>query len=193
MSEFQTISRVYQRTKTSPSSEELAMSPRNLHRLLLATAAPAVLLLFLSACDDPTQPSSRPPVLAAAVVTNERTQWIDIAPRLCNGEAIPITGTIHEVISLTETGTGVLKQVMHFRLFAKGTSPTTGEMFIVNHVGVIVFPDVRDLSEGTGEIIAKLIGQSSGVIELFRVKYHLIYDAAGRVTAYFDEFEIVCL
>ena len=69
-------------------------------RPLLPTALLAGALV-LGCAGDPTQPSSDPGAPNSAVVFNERTESIDVLVNSCTGEEIPLTGTIHQVVSIT--------------------------------------------------------------------------------------------
>jgi hypothetical protein len=149
--------------------------------------------LVLGCAGDPTQPSSDPGTPNAAVVVNERTQTIDTLVNDCTGEEIPLTGTIHQVISVTETGTGVFHLVIRSNWHAVGTSPTTGASFVFNNVEVSIFPDIENsFFEGTDEFTSLFIGKGGAPNAVLRFKYHLTINANGTVTSSFEDFTISC-
>jgi hypothetical protein len=158
--------------------------------------APAALagVLVLACVTDPTQPSSPHETLSAAVVTNERTHVIDLElVNACTGEAIPLTGTIHDLISVTETGTGVFKLVIHSNWHLVGTSPTTGESVVFNNAEVSIFPDVNfSFFEGTDEFTSRFISKGAAPNAVLRFKYHLTFNANGTPTSSFEDFTLRC-
>jgi hypothetical protein len=151
-------------------------------------------VLVLACATDPTQPSSRHEALSAVVVTNERTHVIDLELlNLCTGEAIPLTGTIHELISVTETGTGVVKLVIQTNWHLVGTGPTTGASFVFNDAEVSIFPDVNfSFFEGTDEFTSMFIGKGAAPNAVLRFKYHLTFNANGTPTSSFEDFTLRC-
>lgn len=158
---------------------------------LFAVLATGVLLLGCTA--EPTAVSSlQADGPHAAVVTNERTSFIDMdAISLCTGEVFPTTGTVHEVVSVTETATGVVRIVAHLQIHAVGTSPT-GASLLIKTVATDVFPDVSFPPEGTTQIAASIIAKGSAPNEVNHLKYHLTLNANGTVTVTFDELTTRC-
>jgi hypothetical protein len=168
------------------------------HLLPSARSNPSLLLtallagaLGLGCADEPTQPSDQQPMQrAGAVVAQNRIHVVDAIYNTCTGEEIPTTGFIHETFTVTETATGIIHLVAHVNVHAVGTSPTTGETFVVEDVFNATFPDASDLREGNDQIILQLISKGSSPNQLtFRVKYHLTFNANGTITSSFDEVQ----
>ena len=160
-----------------------------------SSSVPAALaaVLVLGCASDPTEPSSLAGEPKAAVVVNQRTHLIAELVNACTDEVIPLTGTIHEVISVTETGTGVFHLVIHSNWHAVGTSPTTGVSFVFNDLAVSVFPDFENnFFEGTDEFTSKFVTKGGGPNAVLRFKYHLTLNANGTVTSSFEDFSITC-
>ncbi len=160
-------------------------------KLLLLLTALLAGALGLGCADEPTQPSSqRTTQRAAAVVAQDRIHVVDAIYNTCTGEEIPTTGFIHETFTETETATGIIHLVAHVNVHAVGTSPSTGETFVVQDVFNATFPDAADLREGNDQIILQLISKGSSPNQLaFRVKYHLTFNANGTITSSFDEVQ----
>jgi hypothetical protein len=160
-----------------------------------SSIAPAALAgaLMLGCASDPTQPSSFVGVPNAAVVSNTRTQTINELINYCTGEEIPLTGSIHEVISITETGTGHFHVVVHSNWHAVGTSPTTGESLVFHDVATSIFPDIENnFFEGTDEFVSRFITKGGAPNAVLRFKYHLTINANGTITSSFEDFTIRC-
>jgi hypothetical protein len=165
-----------------------------MHRFLLQASALAGAFL-LGCTGETTEPSLSAPGVATAgvVVVNEHTHFIDeVLVSSCTGEEIPTTGTVHEVLSITETGPGVVKIVAHLQVHARGTSPTTGASLRIHRILVETFPDVSVPAEGTTEDVLTVIAKGSAPNERIRFKYHLTINANGTVTSSFEEFTITC-
>jgi len=164
--------------------------------MLRSSIVPAALAgaLVLGCASDPTQPSSHVRAPNAAVVSNARTQTINVPlVNICTGEAIPLTGTIHEVISVTETGTGVVHVVVHTNWHMVGTSLTTGQSVVFNDIAISIFPDINNnFFEGTDEFISKFISKGGAPNAVLRFKYHLTINANGTFTSSFEDFTIGC-
>ena len=147
--------------------------------LLLAGA------LGLGCADEPTQPSYQP---NASIVAQDRRSVVDAIYSTCSGEEIPTTGFIHETFTATETATGIIHLLAHVNVHVVGTSPTTGETYVVQDVFTASFPDAADLTEGTDQIRLQLITKGSSPNQaVFTVKYHLTYNANGTITSLFSD------
>ena len=152
--------------------------------LLLLTALLAS-ALGLSCADEPTQPTYRP---ETSLEQQDRIRVIDAIYSTCTGEEIPTTGFVHETFTVTTTAIGIIHLVAHVNVHVVGTSPATGETYVVQDVFNFTLPDASDLSEGTDQIRVQLITKGSSPNQVvFSVKYHLTYNANGTITSFFSD------
>jgi hypothetical protein len=150
-------------------------------------------LLVLGCGSDATAPSSRPVASTADIAFSERTQLINtFAYSFCTDEFIPLTGTNHEVISFTETATGVFKLRLILKIHATATSPTTGESLVISLSDIFIIPDLDSFFEGTDESIYVLVTRGGAPNEVVRYKYHLTINSNGTATSSFEDFTISC-
>lgn len=150
--------------------------------------------LFVLGCStDPTEPPVRPISINTGIASSDRTQLLDaVAYSYCNDEFIPLTGTIHEVFSFTETAGGVFKMVWRINIHAVATHPATGESMVVNFADTFVFPDLDSFFEGTDQSTGVLVTKGSSPNEVVRYRYHLTITPDGTVTSSFEDFTITC-
>jgi hypothetical protein len=218
MSDFQVISRVYQRTQISISSEDLVMSLRNLQCLASTPRFFALLTAVLAsgpACgpggSGPTEPDNvglaavapegRSQPAAAAVVHHEVVinqpteilQFIDCANGGL-GEEILFTGSLHLITHMTISGNRV--SVFEVAAFHEtGTGLSTGDKY-ESTVAYRWQPVSGSLVNGqflTAFVAhAAITGPGPGNNMYFPLTFHITINANGEVTAEVERGDFTC-
>jgi hypothetical protein len=218
MSEFQAISRVYQRTQINLSSEELVMSPRILQRLASMSRFFVLLTAVLAggpACEPggsgPTEPDnvglaavapvgrSQPAAAAAVnheVVINQPTEILQFIPCANGGlgEEILFTGSLHLITHVTMGGNRV--SVFEAAAFHEtGTGLSTGDKY-ESTVAYRWQPVSGSLVNGQFSTAfvahAAITGPGPGNNMYFPVTFHITINANGEVTAEVERGDFTC-
>ena len=154
---------------------------------LLAMAATVV------ACDaTPTAPDSRltPTGINAAVVVNDRTEFVYVTVNNCDGTPVALELTLHNVFSLTPDAAGGFHVKFHQNAQGQGTA-ATGVKYVLNDTYNDQFT-VQAGEEETFTFHRNLISQGGAPNAILFETFHFTITPNGDVTSFHDNFRIEC-
>jgi hypothetical protein len=142
----------------------------------------------------PRDPSPDGPQLA--VVTNEKLAVDEVAVSDCpNGEDVRVTGTIHSLVSITNSASGGFDVHIHTNWSGvKGTSVVTGLRYVAQTTANLSahFPGPTEGNATTIPGHLSLIGQGNATNEEVHFIIHQTVDAQGNVRSEFEKFTRHC-
>jgi hypothetical protein len=128
--------------------------------------------------------------------TSTTTTLTGNIPATCAGEVIPATGTIHVVMHMTETPTGMISRMFHLNLHGSGVGEDSGLQYQWTQSTVTVFNTRGDSAAGPTELqrdtFVRVISQGNENDFNLRIRAHTTINALGEMTAHFDLFEREC-
>ena len=165
---------------------------------LLAVA----IALALAACDNtatsPT-PISRPKLMparpSAELVANNRFDINTVALSDCGSEDVLVTGTFHEVLTITSDNAGGFHVNDHVDFTGlHGVGVVSGTQYVGHQSQTVNFNVAHDLLgfEGTQPLDFTLTGTGSAPDEVFSAIMHITVNANGEVTSFVDNIRVKC-
>jgi hypothetical protein len=151
---------------------------------------------FAIACDSPTSPTTTASIARAtgtanAVVDNERTEAITVAPDNCNGDAILVDVVFHDTFRLTFDNGGGIHIGIHENVAGKSIFSASGIDYVVNQT----INESINAKYGEEETITEhynLIAKGSAPNARLLADFHITITPNGDVTSFHDNFRIEC-
>src|SRR5947209_1759403 len=147
------------------------------------------------ACDSPTSPNTKlmlaPRTPSNAVIVNEKFDTFFFAPNLCNGDALILEGTFHEVFAITFDGAGGFHLKDHIDIHAGGTVAATGIDYVMNDVANLEFNGKFGIEQTYTEHY-NVIAKGNAPNQVVAIDFHITVTPNGDVTSYHDNFRLMC-
>jgi hypothetical protein len=154
-----------------------------------------LLIAALVGCDGGAPALAGPPIGVNAAVTQQSFTPLSLVfLNTCNGDLFHVTGTVHDVRTVTYDKAGGVHQTVHVNFqWASGVSQLTGIRYKVVSTQAVSVNNPGGLPfEQTTQVIVKLVGSGPDDNSTFRIRMHLTVNAEGEVTVSFSESEAVC-
>jgi hypothetical protein len=154
--------------------------------------------LLLAACDNTPTALTRPtpPTTSrAALVANNRVEVNTIALSDCGTEDVLVTGSFHQVLTITVDNAGGFHVNDHLDFTGlQGVGVVTGTQYVAHQTQMINFNVSKDLigAEVTQPLVFTLIGSGSAPDEVFVAIQHFTINANGELTSFVDNFRVKC-
>ena len=158
--------------------------------------------LALAACDNtPTLPTqtARPLLMptrpSAALVANTRFDINTVALSDCGSEDVLVTGTFHQVLTITADNAGGFHVNDHIDFTGlHGVGVVSGTQYVSHQTQTTNFNVSHDLIgfEVTQPLNFTLIGRGTAPDEVFSALLHITVNANGELTSFVDNIRVKC-